>query len=67
MSAYYNDSDGSSIAVNVFATEDEDRYAILVDRLPVHTSRIEIVDRFEIRAKDIDRLLEQYDKKYNQQ
>lgn len=66
-SAYYSDSDGSSIAVNVFATEDEDRYAILVDRHPVHSSRIEIVDQYEISVKDIDRLIEQYARKYNHQ
>lgn len=64
MTAYYQDEQGSSIAVNVFATEDEDMYLVLVDRHPVRTSRIEIVDKFEILAKDIDRLIEQYDKEY---
>lgn len=64
---YYNDAEGASIAVKVFTTEDEEMYRIKVDRLAVNSNRIEILDQFDIRAKDIDHLIEQYDKEYNQQ
>lgn len=64
---YYNDANGASITVKVFATEDEEMYHVVVDRLAVNSSNIVILDEFDLRAKDIDGLIEQYDKEYNQQ